>query len=199
MSSRVQQVVADVQAWFHGMRARSIAMPQVSVTPANTSPQPTKPARPAPIAFQFTGASGPKAARAAPVATSAPAEIRTCRSSDIAFRPRTTDRPAASQAAVPPSTLTTLSMPAASIFSQAFWLRPPDLQTKYTGLSLPSPAMSCGVSRSRGTLRAKSTWTSPYSAGVRTSISVSVSPRRRRSASAAGEIVATMESSGRMG
>ena len=48
------------------------------------------------------------------------------------------------------------------------------------------------VSVEGGTLRAKSTWTSPYSAGVRTSISVRLSPRRRRSASVAGVTVATM-------
>jgi hypothetical protein len=58
-------VVAVRQAWFHGIRAISIAMPQVSVIPANTSPQPTKPARPAPIACQLIGASGPKPASAA--------------------------------------------------------------------------------------------------------------------------------------
>ena len=98
--------------------------------PANTRPQPTKPARPAPIAFQLTGASGPKAASAAPTATSDPAAIRTCRSSDITLWPRTTGTPAASQATVPPSTLTTSLRPAASSFSQAFWLRVPDLQTK---------------------------------------------------------------------
>ena len=33
--------------WFHGMRARIMAMPQVSVIPANISPAPTKAERPA--------------------------------------------------------------------------------------------------------------------------------------------------------
>ena len=159
--------------------------------PANTRPQPTKPASPAPIRCHV--GSGPKAARAAPMATRAPAAILTCRSSDITFRPRTTGTPAASQAVVPPSTLITFWMPAASSFSQAFWLRPPDLQTKYTGPSPPRAAISRGSSRSSGMLRAKSTCTSPNSAGVRTSMSMSFPPWRRRSASVEGEIVATME------
>ena len=127
------------------------------------------------------------------MATRAPAAILTCRSSDITFRPRTTGMPAASQAAVPPSTLITFWMPAASSFSQAFWLRPPDLQTKYTGPSPPSAAISRASSRSSGMLRAKSTCTSPNSAGVRTSMSMSFPPWRRRSARFEGVIVATIE------
>jgi len=119
-------VVAET--WFQGIRPISIAIPQVSVIPAKTRPQPTNPARPAPMLRHSS--SGPKAASAAPIATSAPAAIRTCRSSDIAFRPRTTGRPAASQAVVPPSTLTTSPMPAATIRSQAVLLRPPERQTK---------------------------------------------------------------------
>ena len=59
-----------------------------------------------------------------------PAAIRTCRSSDIAFLPRTTGKPAASQAGGAPSTLTTSLMPAAIIRSQAVLLRPPERQTK---------------------------------------------------------------------
>jgi hypothetical protein len=38
--------------------------------------------------------------------------MRTWRSSDTAFFPRTTGRPASTQASVPPSTLTTFEKPA---------------------------------------------------------------------------------------
>ena len=72
-------------AWFHGIRASTIAIPQASVIPANNRPHPTKAARPAPT-FDQSG-SGQSPAVAAPRATSAPAAIRTWRSSDIALRP----------------------------------------------------------------------------------------------------------------
>ncbi len=41
-----QHVGEAACTWFHGMRASSKPMPQVSVMPAKTSPAPTKPARP---------------------------------------------------------------------------------------------------------------------------------------------------------
>ena len=133
-------------------------------------------------------------ASATPRTTSAPAQIRTCRSSDIALRPRRSRRPAVSQAAVPPSTLATAVSPAARSFSHACRLRPPDLQTTYSvpGRPARSAAIALGSSRSRGTFRAPSTWASPYSAGVRTSRRSNDSPRRRVSARTAGVIVSTI-------
>ena len=61
-------------------------------------------------------------------ASSDPAAIRTCRSRDIVFLPRTTGSPARSQASVPPSTLTTFAKPAAWNRSAACRPRPPDRQ-----------------------------------------------------------------------
>lgn len=47
----VEQLPAEVSAvvltWFHGMRARIRAIPQVSVIPANIRPAPTKADSPA--------------------------------------------------------------------------------------------------------------------------------------------------------
>jgi hypothetical protein len=37
----------EVRTWFHGMRARIMAMPHVSVIPANIRPAPTKAESPA--------------------------------------------------------------------------------------------------------------------------------------------------------
>ena len=68
--------------------------------------------------------------------------MRTCRSREMAFLPRTTGKPASMQAVVPPSTLTTLAKPALMNFSQACWPRPPDLQITYSG-SLLDPLRAC--------------------------------------------------------
>jgi hypothetical protein len=106
---------------FQGIRASNSPMPQVSVTPANTSPAPTNAASPA-----HAGCTSQP--RATPRRTSDPAAIRTCRSRDIAFWPRTTGRPASAHACVPPSTFTTFVSPPAVSFSQAFWPRLPDRQ-----------------------------------------------------------------------
>ena len=78
-------------------------MPQVSVIPAKTSPAPTKADNP-------MNAGCTNQPSAAPSRTSDPAAIRTCRSSEMAFLPRTTGRPASTQAIVPPSTLTTFEI-----------------------------------------------------------------------------------------
>ena len=80
-------------------------MPQVSVIPAKTSPAPTNADRP-------MNAGWTSQPSTAPSSTSDPAAMRTCRSSEIAFLPRTTGSPASTQASVPPSTLTTFVKPA---------------------------------------------------------------------------------------
>ena len=94
-------------------------MPQVSVIPAKISPAPTK----ADIPMKAGFTSQPSMA---PSRTSDPAAIRTCRSSETAFLPRTTGRPASTQAIVPPSMLTTFEKPAVRNFSQACRPRPPE-------------------------------------------------------------------------
>ncbi len=93
-------------------------MPQVSVIPAKTRPAPTKAASP-------RKAGCTNAPRAVPTTTSDPAAMRTWRSSEITFGPRTTGSPACSQASVPPSTQTTFSYPAAMNRSAACRLRLP--------------------------------------------------------------------------
>jgi len=69
-------------------------MPQVSVTPENTSPAPTKADRP-------TNAGSTTQPSIAPTSTSRPAAMRTWRSSDIAFLPRTTGSLACVEAGLP--------------------------------------------------------------------------------------------------
>jgi hypothetical protein len=70
-------------ARFHGMLASSMPMAQESVIPANTKPMPTKP--------EINRNHGlMKAPKAIPKATSEPATMRTWRSMEIAFRPRST-------------------------------------------------------------------------------------------------------------
>jgi hypothetical protein len=59
--------------------------------------------------------------------TTRPMAMRTCLSSEIAGLPRTTGKPAASQASVPPSTFITFN-PAVASFSQAWFARLPVLQ-----------------------------------------------------------------------
>src|SRR5262249_45537016 len=177
-----QHIAAGPFTWFHGIRARSIPIPQVSVTPAKTSPAPTKADRP-------TNAGCTSQPRMAPSSTSSPAAMRTCRSSEIAFLPRTTGSPDSTQARVPPSTLTTLVTPAARNFSHAWRPRLPERHRTYSGSPsepLRERITAAGSSRSSGTLRAAATWTSRYSTGVRTSIrSIFLSPRQS-SASAWG-------------
>ncbi len=94
------------------MRARTIPMPQVSVTPAKTKPAPMNAGIPA-------NHPSTVSARTAPTNAMPPAAIRTWRSSDMVLRPRTTGCPACSQASVPPSTFVA-AKPAARSFSQAF-------------------------------------------------------------------------------
>ena len=69
---------------------------------------------------------------------------------------------------------------------------------RYSGSSL-APLRACmtalGSSRSSGTSRAGSAWTSRYSTGVRTSINSTGLPRRRMASSSLGVIVATLISS----
>ena len=60
--------------------------------------------------------------------TREPAAIRTCRSSETTFLPRTTGSPACSQAVVPPSTFTTFVNPAAWNLSAACRPRLPERQ-----------------------------------------------------------------------
>ncbi len=111
------------QSWFHGMRANSMPMPQVSVMPAKTSPAPTNPAKPKNQGLTVRPSI-------TPVSTSDPAAIRTCRSSDMVCLPRTTGKPCSAQALVPPSTLTTSWKPARINFSQAFLARVPPWQIR---------------------------------------------------------------------
>ena len=100
-------------------------MPQVSVIPANTRPAPTN------AESQISGWNQHEPI--APNNTSDPAAMRTCRSREMAFLPRTTGKPAATQAVVPPSTLMIFVKPALTSFSQACRLRPPDLHITYSG------------------------------------------------------------------
>ena len=110
-------------------------MPQVSVIPAKTSPAPTK--ADSPMKAGWTNQPS-----TAPSSTSDPAAMRTCRSSEMAFLPRTTGRPASTQASVPPSTLTTFEKPALRNFSHACWPRLPERQMTYSG-SLAEPLRAC--------------------------------------------------------
>src|SRR5579883_588135 len=163
-------------------------MAQESVTPAKTSPAPTNAGRPRKAGWTSTP-------RAVPSTTSDPAAIRTCRSSEIAFLPRTTDSPARSQASVPPSTLITLENPAAWNFSHARRPRLPERQIRYRGSSLfplRASMIALGSRASSGTRRAGSAWTSRYSTAVRTSIRSTASPRRRNSSTPSGVIVGTL-------
>ena len=110
-------------------------MPQVSVIPAKIRPAPTKADSP-------MNAGWTNQPSTAPSSTSDPAAMRTCRSSEMAFLPRTTGRPASTQAIVPPSTLTTFEKPALRNFSHACWPRLPERQMTYSG-SLAEPLRAC--------------------------------------------------------
>ena len=59
-------------------------------------------------------------------------------------------------------------------------------------MPLRASITALGSSRSSGTERAGSAWTSRYSTGVRTSINSTARPRRRNSSSSFGVIVGTL-------
>lgn len=124
-------------------------MGQMSVTPAKTSPAPTN----AEIAVNHGFTAAPSAT---PATTSEPAMIRIWRSSEIVALPRSTGRPAASHAFVPPSTFATSGNPAAANASRAFLPRAPLAQMTYKGFpGRPRDAITAAASnRSNGTDRA---------------------------------------------
>ena len=87
---------SHVAGRLYGSFESSIAKAHVSVTPAKTSPLPMN-------AGSSAKSGSTRSARIPPIAARAPAAIRTCRSSEIRERPRSTGNPDCSHAFTPPS------------------------------------------------------------------------------------------------
>src|SRR6185437_6601376 len=171
-------------ARFHGIAARSLAMPHQPETPANTRPHPTK-------ADSRMNQGDTAAPRARPVTTSVPAAICTCRCISIGWlRSSLVGRPAAFQPCNPPSSMYTSGAPQASSVCALARVRLPPWQWKITAGRWPASRRTAAASkRESGARLAPGMLSRACSAGSRISTRMAEPSSSRRRASL-GEIVA---------